>query len=78
MMMAKIFTNLQSLVKQISLSLMCLLTLDLNASLSSKVIVSALAITGTILTNSSKRFINSISIGRKLNTIQGSDMKISH
>lgn len=28
--------------------------------------MSALAITGTILTNSSKRFINSISIGRKL------------
>lgn len=43
-----------------------LLTLCLNSSLSSMVSVSALAITGTMLTIFPSRFINSTSIGRNL------------
>lgn len=48
-----------------------LLTLCLNSSLSSMVSVSALAITGTMLTIFPSRFINSTSIGRNLRETSG-------
>lgn len=51
-----------------------LLTLCLNSSLSSMVSVSALAITGTMLTIFPSRFINSTSIGRNLTGNVGLDI----